>query len=66
MTVRFKVDDLLQMEDWEKHREEMPQECLDAIEKHGERIGLGRNDELGWFIVGASNQGLVIYWKEKD
>jgi hypothetical protein len=43
----------------------MPQKCKEIVDGPVECIGIGRNKELGWFIMG-SGQGPCLLWTEKD
>jgi hypothetical protein len=59
--------DLIAPDQWRKLYPTMPRRCQKFVEEMEEApdcMGLGHNDELGWFIAG-SGQGPDIYWQEK-
>jgi hypothetical protein len=45
----------------------MPKICQEVVDQSSragaECIGIGKNDKLGWFIMG-SGQGSVLLWSE--
>jgi hypothetical protein len=68
--------DLVATDRWEYLYGEMPPECqrlvdewaecetaMEFIQKQGGPVGIGRNDELGWFIA-CCGQGPFIAWSE--
>jgi len=59
-------NDLISSEKWFEFYKEMSDECkkiVDAAE--GDCVGIGRNEEFGWFI-GGSGQGPELLWTEKN
>lgn len=57
-------DDLLPVELWKNFYHIMPRMCQEVVDGPPECLGIGRNEELGWFIAG-SGQGPCICWVEK-
>jgi len=57
-------DYLIPYEQWEELRSKMPVECQNIIDEPLCCVGIGHNEELGWFIAG-SGQGPCVFWQEK-
>jgi len=57
-------DDLIPPEKWNLFYNNMPKECQEVADAPLECIGIGKNDKLGYFIMG-SGQGPCLLWKEK-
>jgi len=58
-------DDLIHPNKWKSFYGEMPKECKEVVDSPPECIGIGKNDKLGWFIMG-SGQGPCLCWAEND
>lgn len=59
-------DDLISPEKWWGLYNEMPNECREVVIYDSDQpIGIGKNEEYGWFIIG-SGQGPVLLWSEKE
>lgn len=43
----------------------MPDKCREVAEGEPDCLGIGRNQELGWFVMG-SGQGPAILWSENE
>jgi hypothetical protein len=43
----------------------MPKECQEASKETGCPIGIGRNDQVGWFVLGCG-QGAFVIWVESE
>jgi hypothetical protein len=64
--------DLIGSDKWQDRYDEMPpkvQRTVDRIAKdpwsEGCSIGIGHNEEVGWFILGCG-QGPFLIWIEKE
>ena len=57
--------DLISPECWDELYTSMPKECQEVVEGQPDCLGIGYNEELGWFIMG-SGQGPSLLWQEKD
>ena len=56
---------LLPKSEWSK----APQVAQDIVTKdtaEGIPSGIGRNDELGFFVISSSGQGPMLLWSEKN
>jgi len=61
-------DDMIPSEKWRELFNEMPKKCqefVEEMERAPDCMGLGKNEEYGWFICG-SGQGTGVYWSEKE
>ena len=58
-------DDLIHPKHWKELYNEMPIECQRLIDDHEEGIGIGKNEEFGWFTA-FCGQGPVMDWSEKE
>lgn len=62
-------DDLIKPSEWRNFYNEMPIECQEIVDADpwslGGPTGIGRNEELGWFVCG-SGQGPFLIWSEKQ
>jgi hypothetical protein len=61
-------DDLIAPEKWDELYKDMPkycQEVVDICREEPDCIGIGRNEELGWFVAGAG-QGPCLMWSEHE
>lgn len=56
-------DDLIPPEKWQNLYVEMPKKCQEIVDGSTECIGIGKNNKIGWFIMG-SGQGPVLLWSE--
>lgn len=57
-------DDLIHPKQWKSLYDEMPDECKKVVDGPPECLGIGKNEKLGWFIMG-SGQGPHLCWSEK-
>lgn len=58
--------DLISPEKWQELYAEMPKICQEVVDQSSDQcIGIGKNDKLGWFIMG-SGQGPVLLWSEHE
>ena len=57
-------DDLIHPDLWDALYSSMPKECKEVVDGPPDCIGIGYNDEYGWFILG-SGQGPYLCWSEK-
>ncbi len=57
-------NDLISPEKWKELYDQMPKECQEVVDGPPECLGIGRNEKLGWFIMG-SGQGPCLLWSEK-
>ena len=58
---------LIDPDKWHDLYKKMPPECkkvVDDCDIEPDCIGIGRNEEHGWFIIGAG-QGPCLLWSEK-
>ena len=57
--------DLISSEKWPELFNQMPAECQKATTEGepGASIGIGRNGEVGWFVLGCG-QGPFLIWAE--
>jgi hypothetical protein len=58
-------DDLIPPKDWARLYGEMPEECQKVVMDDEELIGIGRNAEIGWFIMCGGPQEPFLVWSEK-
>jgi hypothetical protein len=56
--------DLIDPAKWNRLYSKMPRECQRLIDRNEQQIGIGRNDCVGWFILGCG-QGPFVIWTEK-
>ena len=56
-------DDLIPYYKWAFLYESMPTECKNVASAPLDCIGIGKNHEYGWFIMG-SGQGPSLLWSE--
>ena len=57
-------DDLIHPNQWKGLYDQMPKECKEIVDDRPECLGIGKNDKLGWFIMG-SGQGPTLCWSEE-
>lgn len=59
--------DLISPSKWGKLYDEMPVQCQSAVDESysGTPIGIGRNDKVGWFVLGFG-QGPFVIWLEHE
>lgn len=58
-------EDLIDPRCWKELYDEMPKECQLLIDDKEECVGIGKNDQLGWFTA-FCGQGPVLDWSEKE
>ena len=58
-------DDLIDPKEWPWLYDKMPDECKRVVDSPPQSIGIGRNKELGWFVMGCG-QGPCLCWSEKE
>ena len=58
-------DDLIHPDIWAELYNQMPLECKEVVDEPPCGLGIGRNEKLGWFIMG-SGQGPCLLWQEKS
>ncbi len=58
-------NDLIDPDKWLSLYEEMPEECKKVVDGPRDCIGIGKNADLGWFIMG-SGQGPCLLWSERS
>lgn len=61
--------DLISSLKWKEMYDQMPVQCQNEVDKmdkpwDGCSVGIGRNDEVGWFILGCG-QGPFVIWIER-
>lgn len=57
-------DDLIPSEDWKELYDQMPKECQQLVDDDEQGVGIGRNEEFGWFTA-FCGQGPIMDWSEK-
>ena len=55
---------LISPKQWKSQYDDMPKECKEVVNSLPDCIGIGRNNKIGWFIMG-SGQGPYLLWQEK-
>ena len=56
-------DDLIHPDKWKDLYDETPEECQEVVDGPAQSLGIGYNDNLGWFIMGFG-QGPSLCWSE--
>jgi len=57
-------DDLIPPNNWQTLYPTMPKECQQVVTGPRESLGIGKNETLGWFIMGCG-QGPCLLWYQK-
>jgi hypothetical protein len=57
--------DLIRPDSWRLYYDQMTTYCQHLIDIDAQQIGIGWNDEIGWFVL-CCGQGPFLVWAEKE
>lgn len=60
---------LIKVKDWEDHFQNLPEKIVSNIKEYIQcsiSVGLGKNQELGYFVLCTQGQGGFLIWSERD
>lgn len=63
-TIKQLENDLINPRIWQHLYSAMPDKCKEVVDGPPDCLGIGKNKEIGWYILG-SGQGPHLLWSEK-